>query len=84
MRPTPPHGVSKLWLQIAGALYELKDVPAVYGRMLLLDMRVEVGTGTRLVFASGACEPFNDAPETTFERRLGLRGERYQDGHTPE
>ena len=68
----------------AGALNKLKNWPAVCGRMLLLNMRVEVGGGTRLVFASGTCEPFAALGGTTFERRLGLGAERYQDGHTPE
>jgi hypothetical protein len=68
----------------AWALNELKNFPVVCGRMLLLNMRVEVGAGTRLVFASGACQLFGALGRTAFERRLGLGGERYQDGHTPE
>jgi hypothetical protein len=68
----------------AGALNEWKDFAAVCERVLVLNMCVEVGTGTCLIFASGTCQFFTALRGATCERRLGLRGERNQDGHNPE
>jgi hypothetical protein len=62
---------------------KLKGVrPVVCGRMLLLNMRVEVGTGTCHVIASGARQPFVATDKTTFGLWLRIGAERYKDGHT--
>jgi hypothetical protein len=50
--------------------------------MLYLNMRVEVGNGARLVFASSTRQPINDADGTKLGQEFGLGKERYHDGHT--
>jgi len=52
--------------------------------MLVLNMCAKVGSGARLVFASGTRQPFNNVDGTILGRPFGLEGERYQDGHIPE
>ena len=56
----------------AGALNECKDFAAVCGRVLVLNMCVEVGNGARLVFANGTYQFFAALPGATCERRFGL------------
>jgi hypothetical protein len=65
-------GLLGVFFYDAGALDELKNFSAACGRMLLLDMREEVGAGTRFVFAIGTYQRFAALGRTTFERRLGL------------
>jgi hypothetical protein len=66
----------------AGALNEWKDFASVCGRVLVLNMCVEVGTGTRLVFASGARQPFDDVDGTTVGRGFGLETKGDEVSHT--
>jgi hypothetical protein len=62
---------------------KLKGVrPVVCGRMLLLNMRVEVGTGTCHVIASGARQLVAATDGTTFGLWLGLGTERDNFSHT--
>jgi hypothetical protein len=70
----------------AGSLNKQKKIvrPAGSGGVLVLNMRVKVGSRIRFVFASRTRQPFNDADGTTLGRRFGLGAERYQDSHNPE